>query len=54
VAKTLLFKLLGEAGQAIAGTMIGDERRGEGRQHLRFIATTENGAEDRIKETHGI
>ena len=35
-------KLLGEAGQAVARAVIGDQCRGQRRQHLRFVAAAED------------
>lgn len=53
VAETGAFELLHQPAQPLAGAVIRDERTGEIGEELRLISATEDGAEERIEETHG-
>ena len=53
VAEALLLELLHQAVEAVAGAVIGNQRRGQGGQHLRFVAAAEDGTENGVEEAHG-
>jgi len=49
VPKTGAFELLDEPAQALARAVVRDERIGEGGKHLRFVAASEDGTNDRFE-----
>jgi hypothetical protein len=53
MAKAGAFELLEQTTQSLTGAMVRDERAGEAREDLRFVAATEDGTEKRIEKAHG-